>query len=60
MGREKHFFTVVPRADVEPEMNWPLPVFEAGKCLVAFDGAALLLVRGVDGPVNMAILLARV
>jgi hypothetical protein len=25
--------------------GWRLPVFEAGRCLVAFDGAALLLLE---------------
>jgi hypothetical protein len=43
MGRENHIFVVVPRAAVEEDLDWRLPVFEAGKYLIAFDGAALLL-----------------
>jgi hypothetical protein len=53
MGRENHVFAVVPRADVENELDWRVPVFEAGRYLVAFDGAAHLLLefgrRGVAG-----------
>ena len=56
MGRENHIFTVVPRADVEAEVDWRMPVFQAGRYLVAFDGAALLLLElgrrkraGVEG-----------
>ena len=30
---------------VQAEVDWRLPVFEAGKYLVAFDGAALLLLE---------------
>ncbi len=53
MGRENHIFAVVPRAEVEDRLDWPacasadrrLPVFEAGKYLIAFDGAALLLLE---------------
>lgn len=43
MGRENHIFTVVPRVTVQAELDWRLPIFESGKYLVAFDGAALLL-----------------
>lgn len=43
MGRQNHIFTVVPKKDVESEIDWRLPVFEAGQYLIAFDGAALLL-----------------
>ena len=43
MGRDNHVFVVVPKADVSEELDWRLPGVEAGKCLVAFDGAALLL-----------------
>lgn len=53
MGREDHIFTVVPKAKVEAELDWRLPVFESGKYLIAFDGAALLLLglwrREVEG-----------
>lgn len=45
MARENHVFTVVPKADVEPYLDWRLPAFEAGDYLLAFDGAALLLVE---------------
>lgn len=43
MGRENHIFTVVPRVDVQDQIDWRLPVFESGTYLLAFDGAALLL-----------------
>jgi CRISPR-associated helicase Cas3 len=43
MGRENHVFTVVPKAAAQNDVDWRLPVFESGKYLVAFDGAALLL-----------------
>jgi CRISPR-associated helicase Cas3 len=45
MARENHIFTVVPRTEVEFQVDWRLPVFEAGRYLVAFDGAALLLLE---------------
>ena len=53
MPRENHIFTVVPKGELEdaldPSMKlragWRLPVFEAGRYLVAFDGAALLLLE---------------
>jgi hypothetical protein len=45
MGRSNHIFAVVPKADVEAEVDWRLPVFEAGRYLLAFDGAALLLLE---------------
>jgi hypothetical protein len=45
MGRENHVFTVVPRAVVQEEIDWRLPVFESGKYFAAFDGAALLLIE---------------
>lgn len=45
MGRENHIFTVAPKAAVQDDVGWRLPVFEAGKYLVAFDGAALLLLE---------------
>ncbi len=45
MARENHIFTVVPRVDVGANIDWRLPVFEAGKFLLAFDGAALLLLE---------------
>jgi hypothetical protein len=45
MGREPHIFTVVPKSVVEDEIDWRLSIFEAGKYLIAFDGAALLLLE---------------
>jgi hypothetical protein len=45
MGRENHIFTVVPKSAVEGEIDWRLAVFEASKYLIAFDGAALLLLE---------------
>jgi CRISPR-associated helicase Cas3 len=46
MGRENHIiFTVIPKAAIEREIDWRLPVFEAGRHLLAFDGAALLLLE---------------
>jgi hypothetical protein len=45
MARENHIFTIVPKADVDADIDWRLPVFAAGKHLLAFDGAALLLVE---------------
>ncbi len=37
-----HIFVVVPKA-MEANLDWRLPVFECGRHLIAFDGAALLL-----------------
>jgi len=45
MGQKNHVFTVVPKVEVEAGVDWRMPVFEAGKFLVAFDGAALLLLE---------------
>jgi len=45
MARENHIFTVVPEMDVAADIDWRLLVFEAGKYLLAFDGAALLLLE---------------
>lgn len=45
MARENHIFTVVPKADVDADLDWRLPVFEAGRHVLAFDGAALLLLE---------------
>lgn len=45
MGRENHIFAVVPKAAVQGDIDWRLPAFEAGQYLLAFDGAALLLVE---------------
>ncbi len=45
MGRENHIFTVAPKADVQEGMDWRFPAFESGKYILAFDGAALLLLE---------------
>jgi CRISPR-associated helicase Cas3 len=45
MARENHIFTVIPKVEVESQLDWRLPVFEAGRYIVAFDGAALLLLE---------------
>ena len=45
MGRENRIFTVVPKTVVQDDLDWRLPVFEAGPYLLAFDGAALLLLE---------------
>lgn len=45
MARENHVFTVVPRAAVGADIDWRLPVFDAGPFLLAFDGAALLFLE---------------
>ncbi len=45
MARQNHIFTVVPKNEVESQVGWRLPVFDAGGYLVAVDGAALLLLR---------------
>lgn len=45
MARENHIFTVVPRSVVDSAVDWRLAVLEAGRYLVAFDGAALLLLE---------------
>ncbi|MGH9764563.1 MAG: hypothetical protein ACREDR_28900, partial [Blastocatellia bacterium] len=43
MARQNHVFTVIPKGIADRLIDWRIPVFEAGKYLVAFDGAALLL-----------------
>ena len=45
-GWENHIFVAVPRAEVEQQIDWRLPVFEAGRYVIAFDGAARLPGRG--------------
>ncbi|HWP56695.1 MAG TPA: hypothetical protein VNL14_02275 [Candidatus Acidoferrales bacterium] len=45
MGRENHIFVVVPKAELESDLDWRLLVFEAGRYVLAFDGAALLLLE---------------
>lgn len=37
-----HIFVIVPKI-LENELDWRLPVFECGRHLIAFDGAALLV-----------------
>jgi len=36
---------VVPKVAAQEEVEWRLPVFEAGRYLVAIHGAALLLLE---------------
>ncbi len=43
MGRENHIFTVALKQEVQAEIDWRFAAFESGKYLLAFDGAALLL-----------------
>lgn len=45
MAEKNHIFAVVKKKDVEADVDWRLPVFEAGEYLLAFDGAALLLLE---------------
>lgn len=42
MTLRDHVFVVVPKS-VWPNLDWRLPVFECGRHLIAFDGAALIL-----------------
>ena len=50
MAQENHIFAVVPASAVEAEIDWRLPVFESGSYLLAFDGAALLLLEIARNP----------
>lgn len=45
MARQNHIFTVVPKLEADSQLDWRLPVFEAGRYMIAFDGAALLLLE---------------
>jgi CRISPR-associated helicase Cas3 len=45
MSGAGHIFAVVPKAEVTDEIDWRVPVFETGGYLLAFDGAALLLLE---------------
>jgi hypothetical protein len=45
LSRENHIFTVVAKSVVANLIDWRLPVFEAGAYVLAFDGAALLLLE---------------
>jgi CRISPR-associated helicase Cas3 len=45
MQRKNHIFAVAKKRDVESEIDWRLPVFESGQYVLAFDGAALLLLE---------------
>jgi CRISPR-associated helicase Cas3 len=46
MSKKNHIFALAKRKDVDSDLDWRLPVFEAGKdYLLAFDGAALLLLE---------------
>jgi hypothetical protein len=43
MARENHIFAVVPKNQIEKQIDWRLAALEAGEYLLGFDGAALLL-----------------
>jgi hypothetical protein len=46
MSKKNHIFALAKRKDVDSDLDWRLPVFEAGRdYLLAFDGAALLLLE---------------
>ncbi len=45
MAHENHIFAVVPKAHVKVDIDWRMPVFESGAYVIAFDGAALLLLE---------------
>ena len=46
MSKKNHIFALARKKDVESDLDWRLPVFEAGNdYLLAFDGAALLLLE---------------
>ncbi len=45
MSDSGHIFAVVPKHGVGNEIDWRVPVFETGGYLLAFDGAALLLLE---------------
>ncbi len=45
LSRENHIFTVVAKSVVANLIDWRLPVFESGAYVLAFDGAALLLLE---------------
>ena len=42
MTFKDHIFVTVPEI-LKDEVDWRLPVFECGRHVIAFDGAALLL-----------------
>lgn len=44
-GAEESYFTVAPKGELEGDLDWRMPVFGAGKYVIAFDGAALLLLE---------------
>ena len=45
LSRENHIFAVVAKSAVADLIDWRLPLFEAGAYVLAFDGAALLLLE---------------
>lgn len=45
MNRENHIFAVVSKKLLLDGLDWRLPVFESGAFLIAFDGAALLVLE---------------
>jgi len=61
MAQKNHIFALAKKKDVESDLDWRLPVFESGEYLLAFDGAALLLLemarkrRGAADNINATI-----
>jgi CRISPR-associated helicase Cas3 len=45
MARKNHIFALVRKTSLGSDLDWRLPVFEAGEYFLAFDGAALLLLE---------------
>jgi hypothetical protein len=48
LSRENHIFAVVAKSVAADMIDWRLPVFEAGAYVLAFDGAALLLLESAN------------
>ncbi|MBY0552134.1 MAG: type I-D CRISPR-associated helicase Cas3' [Candidatus Obscuribacterales bacterium] len=44
-GRRNHVFCVVPRTTIAGAADWRLPLIESGRYVLAFDGAALMLLE---------------
>jgi hypothetical protein len=45
MAKKNHIFALAKKRHLGPDLDWHLPVFEAGEYFLAFDGAALLLLE---------------
>lgn len=44
-ARQNHIFCVIPRTTIAGLADWRLPLIDSGKYVLAFDGAALLLLE---------------